>query len=164
MLGSTEIENRFGFHKATIEGDNATLPKHAEIRLRFRGFAEFLDDFLPDGRAKSLMFTELENASMWAHKSVAELSPLVEDVLTTANDWAVWQSIHDPELSVNAIYFTGYNAQHVHKLIESAKNAGAVSNIPQQYVPDGHWVVLHADGIIDVVSVDFFKNHFGLKV
>ncbi len=78
-LGKNEIEHRFGFHKATIEGENATLPKHTRVRKEFKIFAEILDNILPDGRAKSVMFTELENASMWAHKSIAELAPSLEE-------------------------------------------------------------------------------------
>jgi hypothetical protein len=78
-LTTHEIENRFGFHKATIEGDNATLPKHRDTRVKFREFAEWLDQVLPDGRAKSVAFTELENASMWAHKSIAETAPLIKE-------------------------------------------------------------------------------------
>ena len=76
-LGSTEIENRFGFHKATIEGANATLPDHTEVRVLFRQFASQLDAILEPGRAKSVAFTELESASMWAHKAIAERAPLV---------------------------------------------------------------------------------------
>ena len=79
MIGKQEIENRFGFHKATIEGDNATLPRHTEVRLLFRQFAERLDEILEDGRAKSVAFTELENASMWSHKAIAEDAPLVSE-------------------------------------------------------------------------------------
>lgn len=78
-LGRDEIEHRFGFHKATVEGENATLPKHRNVRLDFRSFAERMDEILPDGRAKSVFFTELENASMWAHKSIAELAPALEE-------------------------------------------------------------------------------------
>lgn len=78
-LGPEEIEKRFGFHKATIEGDNATLPKHAELRLAFREVAEYLDDVLPNSRAKNTAFTELENASMWSHKAIAEEAPLVPE-------------------------------------------------------------------------------------
>lgn len=78
-LGFDEIEHRFGFHKATIEGENATLPKHRDTRLKFREFAAFLDDLLPEGRAKSVAFTELENASMWAHKAIAETAPAVRE-------------------------------------------------------------------------------------
>lgn len=73
-----EIEHKFGFHKATIEGPEATLPQHRELRLKFREFAEFLDG-LPPGRAKALTFTELESASMWAHKAVAEQDPVIHE-------------------------------------------------------------------------------------
>lgn len=75
----SEIEHRFGFHKATIEGENATLPKHRDVRVLFREFAEKIDGILPDGRAKSVAFTELENASMWSHKAIAELAPAIEE-------------------------------------------------------------------------------------
>lgn len=78
-IGLEEIENRFGAHKATIEGDNATLPKHVELRLAFRELAEFLDGVLPAGREKATAFTELENASMWSHKAIAKDAPLVEE-------------------------------------------------------------------------------------
>lgn len=76
MIGHEEIEHRFGFHKGTIEGPNATAPRHAELRVKFREFAEMLDEILPEGRSKSVSFTELESASMWAHKSIAEQAPL----------------------------------------------------------------------------------------
>lgn len=76
-LGKKEIEHRFGFHKATIEGVNATLPKHRELRLAFREFAEYLDSVMIEGRAKEIAFENLENASMWSHKAIAELSPLI---------------------------------------------------------------------------------------
>lgn len=78
-LGESEIEHRFGFHKATIEGEWATLPAHKAVRLRFRSFAEFMDELLPPGRAKSVFFTELETASMWAHKAIAEQAPVVPE-------------------------------------------------------------------------------------
>lgn len=78
-FGSEEINHRFGFHKATIEGENATLPRHARLRKAFKEFAGVLDEVLPPGRAKSVSFTELENASMWAHKAVAEQAPAIED-------------------------------------------------------------------------------------
>lgn len=78
-LSDADIDNRFGFHKATTEGENATLPVHTELRLIFKALAGKLDDILPPGRAKAVMFTELETVSMWAHKANAELSPLVEE-------------------------------------------------------------------------------------
>lgn len=78
-LGDAEIEHRFGFHKATVEGPNATLPKHRDVRIEFRAFAAFLDETLPAGRAKSVMFTHLEDVSMWAHKAIAETAPAVRE-------------------------------------------------------------------------------------
>lgn len=79
MLGTNEIEHRFGFHKATVEGDNATLPRHRDLRLRYKNFAAFLDDLLPDSREKSLVFTALQEASMWSHCAVAMDAPLVDE-------------------------------------------------------------------------------------
>lgn len=79
MLSEQEIQNRFGFHKATIEGPNATTPKHRDIRLMFLELVNWLEETLPDGRAKSVAFTELETASMWSHKALAETAPLLEE-------------------------------------------------------------------------------------
>lgn len=78
-LGPGEIEKRFGYHKATIEGPNATLPDHRDLRLLFREFAERLDAILIPSRAKSMTFIELESTSMWAHKAVAERAPVVSE-------------------------------------------------------------------------------------
>lgn len=78
-MTSEEIEHRFGFHKATIEGPNATLPKHRDLRIAYREFAAILDAVLPDGRAKSIAFTNLEDASMWSHKAIAELAPAIKE-------------------------------------------------------------------------------------
>lgn len=99
-FGLPEIENRFGFHKATIEGENATLPKHTEIRIEFREMAAFLDKVLPPGRAKNVAFTELENASMWAHKAVAEEAPLIqEDRASLLHSEMVRSAAHVPSYS-----------------------------------------------------------------
>jgi len=68
---SQEIQDRFGFHKATHEGPGAKAPKHAHLREIFQAFATELDNVLPDGRYKSLVMTELEMSSMWSHKSIA---------------------------------------------------------------------------------------------
>lgn len=78
-LTQHEIESRFGFHKATIEGPEATQPKHVELRGKFKEFVRYLDEVCPDGRYCSLMLTDLENASMWAHKAIAETAPLATD-------------------------------------------------------------------------------------
>lgn len=77
-VGLEEIMNRFGFHKGTTEGPTPTVPRHAYLRVAFAEFADMLDRVLPPGRAKAIAFTELETTAMWAHKSIAELSPLEE--------------------------------------------------------------------------------------
>lgn len=79
MIGKSEIEHRFGFHKATVEGDNATLPRHRDLRKEFKEFAAMLDEALPESREKSLVFTKLQEASMWSHCAVAMDAPLVEE-------------------------------------------------------------------------------------
>lgn len=71
-IGNEEIVNRFGYHKAT----DKTGPQHQEIRGAFIELGMFLDELLPDGRAKSVAFTELESASMWANKAIAEQAPI----------------------------------------------------------------------------------------
>lgn len=78
-LGAEEIEHRFGFHKATIEGPNATLPKHVATRLQFRSFAENLDRMLPDSREKALAMTALQEASMWTHCAIAMEAPAIAE-------------------------------------------------------------------------------------
>lgn len=79
MLDEHEINNRFGFHKATLEGVDATKPKHAGLREAFMDFAEHLNGVLPEGRYKELMLDDLERASMWSHKSIAQTAPLETD-------------------------------------------------------------------------------------
>lgn len=79
MIGTNEIEHRFGFHKATLEGDNATLPRHRDTRIAFKKFAELLDSRLPDSREKSLVFTALQEASMWSHCAIAMDAPLMDE-------------------------------------------------------------------------------------
>lgn len=79
MLGKDEIENRFGFHKAAIEGPHATGELHKDVRLLFKEFASVLDRIVPDGRYKDLMVDDLERASMWTHKAVAQKAPLIDE-------------------------------------------------------------------------------------
>lgn len=76
QLNREEIENRFGHHKATIEGPNPSAETHAVLRQLFKTMARKLDKTLPDGREKSIALTELESTSMWAHKALAKNQPL----------------------------------------------------------------------------------------
>lgn len=71
-IGRDEIRHRFGFHPGT----SVTIPQHERIREAFIAFAEFLDEVVPDGRAKSSAFTNLQMSSMWANFGIAETAPL----------------------------------------------------------------------------------------
>lgn len=70
---NAELMSRFGWHKGVASTNQA----HAVTRQKFIEFAQFLDETMPTGRAKSVAFTELETASMWCHKAIAELAPPV---------------------------------------------------------------------------------------
>lgn len=72
QLEKGDLVERFGYHKAT----DKTGPIHQDIRGHFLEMAMWLNDTLPEGRAKSMAMTELESASMWANKAVAELAPI----------------------------------------------------------------------------------------
>lgn len=74
-LTGPELRNRYGYHKATSE----TGPMHQEIRKKFLELATWIDANLPDGRAKSVALTDLENSSMWSNKAIAELAPVVDE-------------------------------------------------------------------------------------
>lgn len=78
-IGREEIEHRFGFHKATVEGANATVPVHRDIRRLFVELGVQLDALLPPGRGKATAFTQLQDASMWMHWAVAEQAPVVNE-------------------------------------------------------------------------------------
>ena len=68
-MDTDELNKRFGNTKASI--DTPADEYHEELRSEFRRLAAFLDEKVPDGRAKSVGFTELETASMWFHKALA---------------------------------------------------------------------------------------------
>jgi hypothetical protein len=70
-----DIRNRFGYHKPV----NDNIARHRMGREMFQDFAKMLDHLLPEGRAKAIAFTELEKCSMWSHKAIAELSPVVDE-------------------------------------------------------------------------------------
>jgi len=72
-VSDEELEIRFGFHPAT----EVTRPMHEAIRKNFYEIAEWVNETLPEGREKSLVFTALQEAAMWANGSVAiGLAPL----------------------------------------------------------------------------------------
>lgn len=68
-----ELANRFEHHPPPND-DVALL--HGDTRRRFLALAVSLNDTLPAGREKALVFTALEEASMWAQAAIAR------------NDWS----------------------------------------------------------------------------
>jgi hypothetical protein len=98
-MSDDEIENRFGYHRATFPagyapdkgnllsflgsadetGNEATAPTHAAVRRVFMDTAHALVTLVPHGREQALMLTALQEASMWANAGVAMQSPLVRE-------------------------------------------------------------------------------------
>lgn len=76
MLGAEELEKRFYAKTPTAE----SLEVHQAVRGAYLVWAAFLDEYLPDGRAKELAMTDLENSSMWAHKAIAQDDPINKKV------------------------------------------------------------------------------------
>lgn len=74
-LTPEEIDNRTLYHKGTDE----TMPLHKKVRQHYNVLMEIMNEILPDGRAKSVCMTELEDSEMWANKAVAELAPIVRE-------------------------------------------------------------------------------------
>lgn len=96
-----DIEHRFGYHRATFpvgydpeesedqlaslmgdadkDGNDATAPKHAFVRLQFITLARRLVNIVPPGREQALMLTALQEASMWANAGIAMEAPLVRE-------------------------------------------------------------------------------------
>lgn len=82
MLGEEEIQNRLGYHKPVASDPNDepyTTILHRNLRAMFQEVLRELDNQLPEGRPKSVCFTEFETMAMWAHKSVAQLDPVSDE-------------------------------------------------------------------------------------
>lgn len=65
-------EQKYGYHK----GNEFTIPQHEECRALFLDLANRLETLLPEGRAKALVRTNLQQTSMWANFAIAEQAPL----------------------------------------------------------------------------------------
>jgi hypothetical protein len=67
MIDQKEIEKRFTYHTPK---DNQPL-RYEQIRSFAADFAVLLNNLCPESREKSLAFTALEEAVMWANASIA---------------------------------------------------------------------------------------------
>lgn len=67
MTIRAQIENSFTYH-APKEGQ----PEVYELlRYRAKELAHLINEYVPDGREKSLAITKLEETVMWANKGIA---------------------------------------------------------------------------------------------
>lgn len=63
-----DITNRFAFHPATTEEKRNA---HTSIRQTCASLALYLNDYLPEGREKSLAITHLEEVMFWGNAAIA---------------------------------------------------------------------------------------------
>lgn len=61
------IENNFKYHSPK----NGQPEKYATIRQKAKELAYLIEQECPDGRERSIAFTNLETAVMWANASIA---------------------------------------------------------------------------------------------
>lgn len=74
MLSQEELEKRFSYH--TPSSEKASL--HELVQHGCGSLAKMLNEILPDSREKSLAFTKLEEAMMWANAAIAR-NPVQEE-------------------------------------------------------------------------------------
>ena len=68
MQSDDEIRNRFIHHPPTSE---RIKEAHEQLRSEFLDLALRLNEFLPEGREKSLALTKLETSMFWANSAIA---------------------------------------------------------------------------------------------
>ena len=66
-MTNNDIEKNFSYH-ASKEGQ---AERYERIRYKAKMLAAYINDNCPDSREKSLAFTNLEEAVMWANASIA---------------------------------------------------------------------------------------------
>ena len=66
-MKNSEIENNYTYH-APQEGQPE---RYERIRYKAKMLAAYINENCPDSREKSLAFTRLEEAVMWANASIA---------------------------------------------------------------------------------------------
>lgn len=70
------LEHRFSHSQPTTQVDKEL---HDLLGNKFVDFVSYLNEILDEGRAKSIMLTELENASSWAHKALDDTITRLEE-------------------------------------------------------------------------------------
>lgn len=67
MVDANEIQNRVTFHAPTPSG----VERHKALSDAAAAFMSVVESTVPEGREKSLAFTNIEQAKMWASAGVA---------------------------------------------------------------------------------------------
>lgn len=67
-MDSEELRHRFKYHPPK---NDETRELHEHVRQFIGDLAGWMNLNLPDGREKSLVFTHLEDAMMWANAAIA---------------------------------------------------------------------------------------------
>lgn len=62
-----DIERNFTYHAPKED----QIGRYREIRDKGKQFAEMIDEFCPESRERSLAFTKIEEAVMWANAAIA---------------------------------------------------------------------------------------------
>ena len=70
-MDTEDLRNRFEHHPPET---TTAVQAHEAVRGRLLAAALELNEFVPDGREKSLMVTHLEDAMMWANAAIARAS------------------------------------------------------------------------------------------
>ena len=71
MTSQAEIDHRFAFHAATTAEKRG---EHGSVRNACGELASLLNDRLPEGREKAVVFTKLEEVMFWANAAIARSS------------------------------------------------------------------------------------------
>lgn len=66
-LSTVEIRDRVIYHAPSQQG----VERHAALSVAFEWIMRNIDVTVPNGREKSLAFTKIEEAKMWASAGVA---------------------------------------------------------------------------------------------
>ena len=66
-METTELEKRFTYHAP--KGDQAE--RYQSLRFQTKLLAGLFESMCPESREKSLAFTKLEEAIMWANSAIA---------------------------------------------------------------------------------------------
>lgn len=67
QLTGADISKKFTYSSPSQDG----LKRHETLTAAFISLALIVDETVPDGRAKAVCMTHLEDAKMWASKGVA---------------------------------------------------------------------------------------------